>query len=364
MPERVADYHATIDIGLPVHQPAFMTLLITPAHHAIVLRRRTWLALASGLCLTAHASPGRVRQLLRISTAAVADDWHARMWTVMQEQLERTNPGQFEVQINLNASLFKQGAEPVAMTRGNLEMSTLSAFDTAKMVPEFSIFTAGYVIRDPVHLMNVFNGPIGAELFQRVSETMGITVLAPLYYGTRQLNLREPRNIQTPADLKGIKLRMPASREWLFLGESLGATPTPLAFGEVYLGLRTGTIDAQDNPLPTIKSAKFYEVTRQITLTAHLVDVLFIVVSNKLWLNLSTDQQTQLRHAAQAAAKYNNEHRIADEKQLVDYFRGQGLRVTTPDIAAFRKAVQTRYLQSDYARVWPKGLLERINATQ
>ncbi len=341
-----------------------MTPLITPARRATVLRRRTWLALASSLCLTARTAAGPARQLLRVSTAAVADDWHAKMWTVMQEQLERSNPGQFELQINLNASLFKQGAEPVAMARGNLEMSTLSAFDMAKLVPEFSIFTAGYVIRDPAHLMKVFNGPIGTEMFQRVSDAMGITVLAPLYYGTRQLNLREPRNVQTPADLKGIKLRMPASKEWLFLGESLGATPTPLAFGEVYLGLRTGTIDAQDNPLPTLKSAKFYEVTRQITLTAHLVDALFIAISNKLWLNLSAGQQAQIRHAAQAAAKYNNEHRIADEQQLVDYFKSQGLRVTTPDLAAFRKAVQARYLQSDYARVWPKGLLERINATR
>jgi tripartite ATP-independent transporter DctP family solute receptor len=286
------------------------------------------------------------------------------MWTVMKDQLEQTAPGQFDVQINLNASLFKQGAEPVAMARGNLEMTTLSAFDIAKLVPEFSIFTAGYVIRDPAHLMQVFNGPIGQELFKLVADKMDITVLAPIYYGTRQLNLRDQRNIKTPADLKGVKLRMPGSREWLFLGEALGATPTPLAFGEVYMGLRTGTIDAQDNPLPTVKSAKFYEVTKQITLTSHLVDALFIGVSNKVWGTLSAEQKTKLKNAAQAAASYNNTHRIADEKQLVGYFKSQGLSVTTPDVDAFRKSVQASYLKSEYAKVWPKGLLERINATR
>ena len=341
-----------------------MTSSTIPASIASLLRRRTWLALAGALCLRARDAWAQGRRLLRISTAAVADDWHARMWNVMKEQLDRTSAGQFDVQINLNASLFKQGTEPVAMARGNLEMSTLSAFDLAKLVPEFSIFTAGYVIRDPAHLMSVFNGPIGDELFRRVSEMMSVTVLAPLYYGTRQLNLREPRNVRTPADLKGIKLRMPASKEWLFLGESLGATPTPLAFGEVYLGLRTGTIDAQDNPLPTVKSAKFYEVTRQITLTSHLVDVLFIAVSNKFWVDLSSMQKDQLKNAAQAAARYNNEHRLADEKQLVTYFKGQGLQVTTPDIGAFRDVVQSAYLQSDFAKAWPKGLLARINATR
>jgi tripartite ATP-independent transporter DctP family solute receptor len=301
---------------------------------------------------------------LRISTPAVPDDWHAKMWTVFKEQLDKTAPGQFDVQINLNAALFKQGAEPVAMARGNLEMASISAFDIAKLVPEFSLFTAGYVIRDPAHLMKVFNGPIGTELFKKVSEKMDLTILAPLYYGTRQLNLREARKVTTPADLKGVKLRMPGSKEWLFLGEALGATPMPLAFGEVYLGLKTGTIDGQDNPLPTVRSAKFHEVTKQITLTGHLVDSLFICVSNKLWKSLSPEQQARLRSAAQAAAAYNNDKRMADEKELVAFFKTQGLGVTTPDVEAFRKHVQAAYLNSDYAKVWPAGLLERVNATK
>jgi len=333
------------------------------------LRRRTWLAFstlatcATALGLSAQQTWAQAKHLLRISTPAVPDDWHAKMWTVMKEQLDKSSPGLFDVQISLNAALFKQGAEPVAMARGNLEMSTLSSFDIAKLVPEFSIFTAGYVIRDPAHLMAVFNGPIGQEMFKRVAQKMDITILAPIYYGTRQLNLRELRTVNTPADLKGLKLRMPGSKEWLFLGEALGATPTPLAFGEVYLGLRTGTIDGQDNPLPTTKSAKFYEVTKQLTLTSHLVDALFIGVSNKLWASLKPAQQVALTSAAQAAARYNNEQRIADEAQLLGFFKTQGLRITTPDVAAFRKAVQGAYLQSDYAKVWPAGLLERINAT-
>jgi tripartite ATP-independent transporter DctP family solute receptor len=285
------------------------------------------------------------------------------MWAVLKEDLDKSSPGQFDVQINLNGSLFKQGTEPVAMARGNLELASISAFDIAKIVPEFSIFTAGYVIRDPAHLMKVFDGPIGADLFKLVSEKMDLTVLAPIYYGTRQLNLRELRAVHTPADLKGVKLRMPSSKEWLFLGEALGATPTPLAFGEVYLGLKTGTIDGQDNPLPTVRSAKFYEVTKQITLTSHLVDSLFICVSNKVWNALSTEQKARLKSAAQAAAKYNNENRISDEAALVAFFKAQGLSVTTPDLVAFRKAVQTAYLKSDYAQVWPQGLLERINNT-
>jgi tripartite ATP-independent transporter DctP family solute receptor len=304
------------------------------------------------------------RQMLRISTPAVPDDWHAKMWSVFKESLDKSAPGEFEVQINLNASLFKQGTEPAAMARGNLELASISAFDIAKLVPEFSIFTAGYMIRDPQHQQRVFNGAIGEELFKLVAEKMGVTVLATAYLGTRQLNLRELRTVRTPADLKGVKLRMPGTREWLFLGEALGATATPLAFGEVYLGLKTGTIDAQDNPLPSVRAAKFHEVTKQLVLTQHLVDSLFIAIANKSWSAMPEAQQAKLKAAAQAAVAFNNENRVKEEGQLVDFFRQQGLQVSTPDLDAFRKTVQTLYGASDMAKTWPKGLLERINATK
>jgi tripartite ATP-independent transporter DctP family solute receptor len=307
------------------------------------------------------------RKLLRISTPAVPDDWHARMWTVFRDELEKSSPGEFEVQIHLNGSLFRQGAEPVAMARGNLEVASISAFDIARTVPEFSVFTAGYMVRDPEHLMKIFASSVGAELLKAVTDKMAITVLSPLYLGTRQLNLRAPasaRPVRTPGDLKGLKLRMPTSREWLFLGEALGATPTPLAFGEVYLALKTGTIDAQDNPLPTVRSAKFFEVTKQVVLTSHLVDSLFIVMADKFFDSLSPVQRDRVRAAAAAAARFNNEQRLRDEAGLLDFLRQQGLSVSTPDVAAFRRAVQDAYLKSDLAKAWPPGLVERLNAVR
>ena len=330
------------------------------------LRRRKLLHVAATLAMATSGVPALAQSkiALRISTPAVPDDWHAKMWTVFKDSLEKSAPGEFEVQINLNASLFKQGAEPTAMARGNLELTTVSAQDLAKQVPEFSIFTAGYVVRDPAQQQKVFNGPIGAEMFKLVADKMDITPLSTCYYGTRQLNLREVRTVKTPADLKGVKLRMPGSKEWLFLGEALGATPTPLAFGEVYLGLKSGTIDGQDNPLPTVKAAKFYEVTKQIVLTSHLVDALFIAISSKTLKALSPANQQKVLAAAQAASAYNNDNRIKEEALLVEFFKKEGLQITTPDLDAFHKTVQAAYQNSDYAKVWPKGLLERINATK
>ena len=330
------------------------------------LTRRCVTPMLLGLALCAGLSPlmAQTKIPLRISTPAVPDDWHAKMWTVFKESLDKAAPNQFDVQIHLNASLFKQGAEPAAMARGNLELTTVSAFDIAKLVPEFSIFTAGYIVRDPQHQQKVFNGPIGDELFKAVADKMEITVLSTAYLGTRQVNLREARNVRTPADLKGIKLRMPGSKEWLFLGETLGATATPLAFGEVYMGLKTGTIDGQDNPLPTVRAAKFYEVTKQLVLTNHLVDSLFIAIASKTWNGMTAAQKQAVKTAAQAAATFNNDNRIKEEAQIVDFFKQQGLQVSTPDVEAFRKSVQDAYAKSDYAKVWTKGMLERINNTR
>ncbi len=331
------------------------------------LLRRSLIAATAALATATAFVPAAMAQskvLLRISTPAVPDDWHGKMWTVFKESLDKSAPGEFDVQINLNATLFKQGTEPAAMARGNLELSSISAFDIAKLVPEFSIFTAGYVIRDPQHQQKVFNGPIGQEMFKLAAEKMDVTLLTPIYLGTRQVNLRDVRNVKTPADLKGVKLRMPGSKEWLFLGEALGATATPLAFGEVYLGLKTGTIDGQDNPLPTVRAAKFYEVTKQLVLTNHLVDGIFIAISDKAWKAMTPAQRQKVQAASNDAAAFNNDNRLKEEAQIVDFFKKEGLTVTTPDVDAFRKAVQAAYAASDIAKTWPAGLLDRINATK
>jgi len=326
-------------------------------------KRATAAALLACLLAAAPAF-AQTKTVLRISTPAVPEDWHVKMLYVFRDELNKAAPGRFDVQVHHSGTLFRQGAEAVAMQRGNLEMALLSMQDIARQMPEYSIFTAGYLIRDPEHLAKVYGGPIGEEVSRRVAQALGIQLLQAVYLGTRQLSLAQPRKVRTPADLAGVKLRMPGSKEWLFLGQALGANPTPLAFTEVYLGLKTGTIDGQDNPLPTVKSAKFYEVTRQIVLTAHLVDALQLAISSKTWHALSAAHRAQMKRAAAKAASFNDENRVREEKELIEFFRAKGIEITVPDVAAFRKTVQDAYLKSEYAEKWPRGLLERINAVK
>lgn len=329
--------------------------------------RRVWrssaltAAVAVGLVAAAPVAVAQEKITLRIATAAVLEDWHAESLEVFKLFVEEAMEDRFEVQIFANGSLFDQGTELPAMQRCNLEMAYASMQTIARQIPEYSIFTAGYLIRDPAHQDAVFNGPIGEEVFAHVKDELNLQILNSQYLGTRQLNLRDVRDVQTPADLDGVKLRMPGTEAWQFLGEALGADPTPLAFTEVFTGLQTGTIDGQDNPLPTNKNARFYEVTEQIVLTGHLVDAVFLTIAGCVWDKLTEEEQSVLKAAAQAADLYNDFNRIRDESQLLDFFRAEGMTITTPDVDAFRTQVQEAYLNSKYSEDWPEGMLERIN---
>jgi tripartite ATP-independent transporter DctP family solute receptor len=261
-----------------------------------------------------------------------------------------------------NATLFKQGTELEAIARGNLEMSIASPQELATIYPSWSIFTAGYLHRDAEHQKRVFAASLMDDMKKQVENDLGVKLLTVMYLGRRQLGLRTEKKVMTPADLAGVKLRMPGTDAWQFLGKALGANPVPMAFTEVYTALQTGAIDGQDNPLPTDKDSKFYEVTKQIVLTSHLVDLNYLAFSKKVWDGLSPDQQAKVQKAADDAAESGRRKQLALESELEQFFRDRGLQVYTPDVEAFRRHVQKAYLESDFAKVWPAGLIDKINA--
>ena len=261
-----------------------------------------------------------------------------------------------------NAALFKQGTELEAISRGNLDMSIASAQELAEFFPEFSIFSAGYLHKDAAHQKRVFEADLFKPFKKMVEDKLSVKLLTVMYLGRRQLNLRTDKKINTPEDLAGVKLRMPGSDAWMFLGRALGANPTPMAFTEVYTGLQTGAIDGQDNPLPTNRDAKFYEVTKQIVLTSHLVDLNYLTISKKVFDKMSPANQVKLQKAADDAAESGRQKQLKLEDELVQFFKDKGLQVYTPNVDAFRARVQKMYLESDLSKSWPKGLIEKINA--
>ncbi len=331
----------------------------------ITLTRRGALA-ASAAAIAATALPratlAQDRIRLRLSAPASETDQRA---VALLEVFGPAVAGFADFQPSWNATLFAQGTELEAIARGNLEMSITSAQELAVFFPEFSIFTAGYVHQDAAHQVAVFNDPLMDPFKRRVEDELGVKLLTIMYLGRRQVNLRTPKSdltVTTPADLAGVNLRMPGTDAWQFLGRALGASPTPLAFTEIYTALSTGAVDGQDNPLPTVVDAKFYEVTKQIVLTSHLVDLNYLAISKSVFDAMTPDQQAAVQAAADAAAESARQNQLRKEEDLVDFLKAQGLDVYEPDLAAFRTAVQEAYLASDLAASWPEGVLDRINA--
>ena len=210
--------------------------------------------------------------------------------------------------------------------------------------------------------MTFFDSEVGAEMKAMAEDQLGIHILGPTFFGTRHVGLVPDRRIETPEDMAGIRLRMPPGEAWQFLGESLGANPTAMAYAEVYTGMQTGAIDGQDNPLPNVENMRFYEVMSQIALTSHLVAFDLLTISKTAWDAMSAEQQAAFEAAADEAMAWSAAEHQRREEELAEFIRNEGLEVYTPNIDAFREHAQQRYLESPLSADWPEGVLERINA--
>jgi tripartite ATP-independent transporter DctP family solute receptor len=319
-------------------------------------------AIVAGSFAGTHTAGAADKIVLRLSTPATETDQRSK---ALAEVFGPAVSGFADYQPNYNATMFKQGTELEAIARGNLEMSITSPQELATLYPEWSIFTAGYLLQDAEHQKRVFNADFMDPMKKKVEDELGVRLLTVIYLGRRQLDLRPSKSeltVKTPADMAGVKLRMPGTDAWQFLGKALGADPLPMAFTEVYTALQTGAIDGQDNPLPTDKDSKFYEVTKQIVLTSHLVDQNYLAFSKKVWEGLTPDQQATVQKAADDAAEFGRKNQLKLEDDLVQFFKDQGMDVYEPDVKAFRDHVQTEYLNSEFAKDWPSGMVDKINA--
>lgn len=321
------------------------------------------LALAS-LTAAFAATPSMAQEQWRISLQYPGSDMTVDHIRNFAEKVEERSGGEIEIEIFTDYTLFKQGQELPAMQRGNLDAAVLNTGDVEQQISEYTIFSSGYLFRDYDHFRAVFDGEIGEEFDQRLMDELGVKVLGVLYGGTRQMNLADVHEVETPADLEGVKLRMPGAPAWQVLGKGLGVTPTPMPVGELYLALRTGAIDGQENPLPLIRAFKLEEVTKQLVLTAHMVQPVIFTLASETWNSLSAEQREMVMQAAKEAVEEQDKARLTQEVEDLEYFRGYGLTITEPDVDAFRDSVHQAFEDAGLAASWPEGLADRIAAVE
>ena len=326
--------------------------------------RATSRKLASGIAAVAlllSASAAFAQSKIELIYSDTVPETDVRT-TTLREAFGACLGDAFDFKSYHGATLFKQGTELTAMQRGNLDMASLAIFDFYNQVPHTSILGTAYLFRSYDHMRAVMDGDILKDLYAEIEDKAKVKILANPYIGTRHVNLRGTKKTMTPADLAGVKLRMPGGEGWQFVGEALGANPTPLAFTEVYTALQTGAIDGQDNPLPADKAMKFYEVTNQIVLTAHLIANNQFAISLSKWNSLDAGQQAKVQECATNFQNALDKVTLDQEAELVEFFKGEGLQVYEPDKEAFRNHVLDVYKKSKYSADWPEGLLDKINA--
>jgi tripartite ATP-independent transporter DctP family solute receptor len=300
------------------------------------------------------------------SSISVPADAHTKAMWVFKTELEKLSNNRITVELYTSGQIFTQEGELAACREGSLDMAYFSDNWLAEFVPYLSMLGAVYTFSGWEHADRVLNGEIGKQIFEEVAQKTGVRPLAAFYLGTRELNLVEKVGpVHTPQDMKGVKLRTPASPAWIALGKALGGNPTPMSFGEVYMGLKTGAIEGQDNPLPTDKNAKFYEVTKYIVLTDHQVGTVWPTMNEKKWQSLSKGDQDLVMQAIAKAGEACAKQNLDTEASILDFFRQQGMIIIEdPDKKAFAEYAKNSYQteSKDVSKDWDWTLYDKIQA--
>lgn len=269
------------------------------------------------------------------SSIQVPSDTMGMAEIVFRDKVAEISGGMLIIDLYQSGQLNNQDNLLPAFMQGKIDMGNmgLGEFDNAKYC---SMFKSAYIFSSVDHMKRFYGSADGKLLFDDLAKKINIRMLGAGFYGTRQINAYNlPYEIKTPQDMKKVLLRMPGGADWTALGEALGAKPTPVAFNEVYMALKTGTINAQDNGLATSKAMSFHEVTSQVVMTDHLVWNLHIAINEARWKTLTAQQQTWIQQAADFAHEYMTALTVDQESKLVQWYRDQGIQVTFPDKKAW-----------------------------
>jgi tripartite ATP-independent transporter DctP family solute receptor len=283
-----------------------------------------------------------------------AEPYHT--WSVWAAgEIEKRTNGKYHIDVFPASSLGKESDINQGLTLGTVDMIISGLSFAARTMPRIGVGYYPYTFRDGEHLIKWAQSSAFREMTDEYRNKTGIQITAMTYYGARQTTSN--KLFTDCAGMKGLKIRVPDVPAYLALPKSCGANPTPIAFAEVYLALQNGTVDAQENPLPTIEAKKFYEVQKFIILTGHIVDSLATQVAPHIWAKLSDQEKKIFTDVTQEAAAKATAQIQKRESELADEFRKKGLTVQVVDKKSFQDAVlkNVTFESMDYIKAdWDK----------
>jgi tripartite ATP-independent transporter DctP family solute receptor len=295
--------------------------------------------IAACAALAAIAAPGIAQAQTKLKWAHVyetSEPYHK--WSVWagEEFKKRTN-GKFEITVFPASSLGKESDINQGLQLGTVDIILTGASFASNSYPRLAVSYYPFTFRDADHVIKYGKSDVFRELTEGYKKATGNTVTALTYYGARHSTSN--KLFKNCDEMKGLKMRVPDSPAYTALPRACGANPTPIAFAEVYLALQNGTVDAQENPLPTIEAKKFYEVQKNIILTGHIADALLTVVSTSALAKMSPAEQKLFADISQEAAEKATNDIRKREAELVDEFKKKGVNVVTVDRNDFQQRV-------------------------
>jgi TRAP-type transport system periplasmic protein len=269
--------------------------------------------------------------------------------------------GELTVQVFPGGQLGGERDMVESVQLGSIEIGVFGSYVMANVTPEWGLtIDTPYAMRDQDHFRKVVDGPLAKPMYDAMLQRKGIRHVAWANRGPRYLTSNKP--VKTPADLKGVKIRVPEVETYLAAWKMLGATVTPMAFPEVFMALKQGTIDAQENPLELIFTSSFYEVQKYVNLTAHIRSAYEITVSERWLKSLSSDLQKIVIDGLVEMGKTEDRYQAADEAELERKLKDKGMIFSPVDLPKFQEALKE--LPGQFKAKWKPGFAEEIRAVR
>ena len=315
------------------------------------------------VCVISALQAGRTEAQIVARVGHGGSDTHAfHIWSMkFAEEAGRLTNGKLKVQVFPNSQLGKERDMAEGLIIGTLELCVVGTGTVLPVwVPEIGVMDAPFIYRDYKHFYNVQDGAVGAELKTKL-EAKGMKHIGWADIGTREMT-NSKRPITKPADLVGLKMRVPDSKVYVAMMKALGATVVPVNFAELYMALQQGVADGQENPPTVIRSMNYWEVQKYLSLTDHIYSGSSGLVSTKWLAQQPADIRAAIEKAGQFATAYTRPWVRDDNQKSLDFLKAKGVFVNTVDQEAFRKATEVVY--RELADVFPPDLVRRIRDTR
>ncbi|MBT9289590.1 sialic acid TRAP transporter substrate-binding protein SiaP [Prosthecodimorpha staleyi] len=315
-------------------------------------------AVGAGLFMPAIARAAPT--VIRWGDLLPANHPQVRMLERIAAEVKDKTGGRLEIQTFPGGQLGTGKDMMEAVGSGALTATTDGAAALGAFLPQLSVIEAPYLWRDAAHMAKLGATPLFRQMNEQLVAKRGMRMLAVTYYGKRHITTGS-KAVKSAADMAGFKLRVPPVDTFRAMAEAWGAKATPIAFNELYLALSQGAVDGQENPLPTIASAKLNEVQKYLVLTGHIITPRLVIFNEDFLKSLAAADRAALDAAIAAAVAWQDKELAGQEASLVDTLKSGGMTVIEPDMDSFRKPVLAQ-VPPKFEEKWGKGVFDGLLA--